>query len=167
MVGRSPDSRIYQIQHNPHYFHTGRVRNGDQVLIGVRLPELAMLRFSPVGDLIGLATRAVPEDLLHFSGSSVRADPDQLAAQIEDWKSELGFMPGVISIRPFFLAAASIGIKDLTGTFEAFISDPTEFDDELRQAIGNDLRDWTDAGNFVFWWNQDYDLNKDGAVITS
>jgi len=158
---------FYQIQNNPHYFHTGHAGNGDQILIGPRLPKLAMLRFDADGNFLGLRVRAIPRDLLHFDGSVIHIDRAILDAFVEKWKTEIELSPGTISIRPFFMIEKRIGIKDLPDSFEELQNHSEELDPETRHDLEDDLQHWLDAGNFVFWWNQDYYLNREGKVVSS
>ena len=166
MVGSSRQ-HLYRIQHNPYYFHAGRSQNGDQVLLGVRLPELSMVTFDSNGKFVGLSNRPIPHDLLQFKGTVIRADPVSLSALVENWKLEIRFAPSTISVQRFFLEQSYIGIKDFPAIYVALMYRPDDFDNGTRHDLQENLRSWKEAGNFVLCWNQDYELSQDGKVISS
>ena len=104
--------RVYPIQHAPNYFHAGRLRSGDQALMGVLFPELVLVRFSLEGECRGIESR--PIEL-----SNPPHDERVAFAKLECWEHDLGFAPSTILVHHFFLADRWIGILDVPQHFRA------------------------------------------------
>lgn len=164
---RISSKRLYNIQNDAVYFHTGRVKNGNQVLMGVLMPELVMVEFDGDGNYLGITTREIPKQFLSVINDIYRIEGYIQSALIENWQDEIGLMPGTISVKKFFLPDRWIGIQDLPDHFQEILDQPEVYDEEFRREIQDEMKQWLDSGNFVFWWGNDYYLNQEGEVESS
>ncbi|MEX1041197.1 MAG: hypothetical protein WDZ51_11230 [Pirellulaceae bacterium] len=153
--------REYIIQSSQYVFETGVLPDGQQVLVGIQLPELVAVRFSSQGALIGVDV--VATDSLG-SGSMVY---DQANAELARWKSGVGFQAMAINVQAFFLHDRWIGIEDLPQHYQEVLDHPESIAKERIEELLNDIRRWRLRGDFVLFWDEDYYLNKVGEVVSS
>lgn len=154
---------LYRIQNNPHYFYAGHLENGNQILMGVQLPELVSVEFDPDGNYIGMAVREIARTKQDSSGF----DAEKLSVELRVWQSELGITPGTISVKRFFLPDRWIGIHDLPDYCQEVIDRPEDYDSERIREIEEHVRQWSESGDFVLYWNEDYYLSQEGEVVGS
>ena len=79
-------TRRYPIKPQNDIFDAGLLPDGRQVLVGLQMPELVAIRFSPEGELIDV--RVV--EITTREGGTVF---DHAAAALARWKTETGFQP--------------------------------------------------------------------------
>ena len=164
---KSPNHRLYNIQNSEIYFHTGHLENGNQVLMGIQFPDIALLEFDPQGNYLSIAARGIPKQFLSVRNGIYWADDIVLQALIKNWQDEIGFIPGTISVKPFFLPDQWIGIQDLPDHYLEFLNQPENYDEERRLQLQEDIRQWRESGDFVLYWSEDYYLNQEGEVESS
>jgi hypothetical protein len=156
--------RLYNIQHEPGSFHTGHVKNGNQILISVQLPEIVMVEFDADGNYLRVATREIPKQYLSVVNDRLRVDDYVLSALIENWRDEIGLIPGTISVKQFFLPERWICIRDLPDHYQEVLDNPEDYDDEELQNLREDIRQWLAHGDFVLYLDRDYYLSSEGEV---
>jgi hypothetical protein len=96
------------------------------------------------------------EDLIEHSGREKHAYPDSPTAETsgagtdsKPWEYE------------------GIGIEDVPWHHLEYLANPTAFEEEERADLSTRIQDWLDRGDFVLWWGNDYDVNKNGEVVSS
>lgn len=161
------DGRLYNIQNDVYHYHTGLLENGNQVLMGVQLPELVMVEFNPEGHFVELAARDISGKLQRYNCGLYELDDDMLLVELRIWQSEIGLTPSTISVREFFFPDRWIGIKDIPEHYQDVIERPEDYDEERRRQLQDDIREWSEDGSFVLYWNEDYYLSKEGELESS
>jgi hypothetical protein len=164
--------RYYSIQDQGDYdFLVGTTRDGRQVLMGLLCPELVVVFFDPEGRFLECEARPWEVPAPRMPGGTPfqiydREFRESIRAQIQGWHEEIGFEPGPIAVREFFIWDRWLGIKDLPDHLEEFLADPSgaaedeEEADDLRESINL----WLNDGQFVLWWAKDYWMGADGDV---
>ena len=150
----------YTIQPSHDVFDAGVIPDGQQVLVGLQLPELVVVRFSKQGSLTGVTVFATV-------GSSNGSTADQANAELARWEAEIGFRATPITVEPFFLLDRRIGIADLPQHYQEVLDHPESVDKDRRLDLLDDIRQWQVRGDFVLYWDEDYYVNKDGEVVSS
>jgi len=168
MMSQVRTGHSYIRMSRPHYtirpghdvFDAGVLNDGQQVLVGLQLPELVVVRFSSRGSLIGVTVVAT---VTSSNGSTA----DQANSELARWKAEVGFRATPITVEPFFVRDRWIGIADLPQHYQEVLDHPESCDKDRRLDLLDDIRQWQVRGNFVLYWDEDYYLNKDGEVVSS
>jgi hypothetical protein len=151
-------------------FHTGRLDDGRQVLLGLLCPEVVTYFFSAAGDLTGVERRAwrTPAPRLGDVGPYQISEPAfaaEIERQIEDWKRELAAADGPIHIHAFFDDAHFVGIEPIPGHLEE-PDDDAEAPQEREERLV-ERKEWIQSGRFVFWWAEDYWMTPQGDVVSN
>jgi hypothetical protein len=92
-------------------------------------------------------------------------DPEfqaELARTLHSWQEEVGFEEEPITVKSFFLKDYRIGIQKLPVDCQAFMDNPSSYSQEDQEEFRRDIERWMKEGNFVFWWSENYHLNRDG-----
>jgi hypothetical protein len=153
----------YRIQNNGDHFYCGKLKNGNQALMGVQRPRLTMVEFDANGKFVQVSFREATS-----AEGNVKAEAeDQLNIELLIWQKEVGFKPRTISVKPFFLSDLWIGIKDLPDHYQEVLDNPEKFDEQRRQVLEEDIHNWYDDGNFVFYWDEEYYLDEEGELESS
>ncbi len=151
-------TRRYAIQHSTEYFAAGRVAStGMQVLLGIQAKEILCLYFSDEGEFNTLETRVIPE----------RSTADTAGDMMTAWMSELGATPATIHVGKFSIPARAIAIRDLPDYLQDFVEDPSKSEDERRESLSKYLASWRKSGDFVLVWDEDYEMNAQGEVVST
>lgn len=150
----------YPICPHQDVFDAGVLPDGQQVLVGLQLPELVVVRFSSEGMLSGVEVVAsiAPKNC---------SMAEQASTELDRWKAEVGYRAMTITVQPFFLRDRWIGIADLPQHYQEVLDQPEGFDEDIRGNLLDDIRQWQLRGDFVLYWDEDYYLNKDGEVVSS
>jgi hypothetical protein len=147
--------RLYKIASDDLYFRTGHLQDGTQVLMGLQRPELVLVEFDTDGNYQKTETKAYnnKDEQIEFQG----------------WQDEIGLVPGGIVIKTFFLSERSIGIRDLPEHYQAVLDHPKDYkdDEDERQELLKDIKEWQEQGDFVLVWDEDYYFNKNGELESS
>ena len=85
---------------------------------------------------------------------------------IEAWKTEMNFRGATIKVKKFFSQELYVGIQDYPPDFDDTLSNPKSSDEEKRSARES-IKMWKKEREFVFWWGNDYWLDKSGEVVAS
>lgn len=152
--------RKYAIRPGQPVFDAGVLPDGQQVLIGVQLPELVIVLFSADGALNG-------ESVIPLPGSGSRVTIDEAVAGLAHWKAAVGFRAETIRVDAFFLQNRWIGIEDLPKHYKELLDHSEGLEEERRLELLEDVRQWKSRGDFVLYWDEDYYLDKDGEVVSS
>ncbi|MEO7719700.1 MAG: hypothetical protein ABIY70_26135 [Capsulimonas sp.] len=147
----------YSIQNNTFYFHTGRLSDGGQAILGVQMPTLLMVKFDADGNYVEVVVKDFPPDLSF----------DELSEHLKSWRAELGITPATISVKQFFLKDIWVGIQDLPDHYLEVLRNPENFDAEELAELQEDIRIRQEQGDFVFYWCEDYYLDRSGEVTSS
>lgn len=167
--------RLYTLKsHDGYGFWTGRTSTGKQVLMGVDWNALVCLRFSNGGDFLMCIERPFDVDGQPIN-TPVTQIPHHVSEQgqrliderFEKWRDEVIVEQSPIRFKEFFHPERFIGVEEIPSFYQDFLNDPSEFSDEDRDAIPAEIQNWKDREDFVFWFNENYDCNKDGEVVSS
>jgi len=84
-------------------------------------------------------------------------------------KQEFGLTPGLIQVREFHLPDEMLAVYRLPEFYQHFLKDPNGpgFDDEMRDYLPDRLKQWREEQRFVFQWDNDFWLDKNGEVTDS
>ena len=154
---------LYLIQNDVCHYNTGRLNNGNQVLID----ECSRVEFDNEGNMLAASSR----ENLRSTLTALDAERNVLAVSTQEAPEApsmmLPFTPGTISIKQFFLPDLWLGIQDLPEHYQDFLDYPENANDDECHYYSDEIADWRECGNFVLWWNEDYFLNEDGEIESS
>jgi hypothetical protein len=150
-------------------YTAGHDGGGRAVLLGLRYPYLVAVLFDQQGQLIEARIRPLEFEApsVHARGPYITEDPffqDRVQSVMQQWQDELAFSEGTAVLERFRIPELLIGIEDLPRHFQRFLNDPTEFSSEEQSNYPDIIREWQMNGNFVFWWGEDYYVDRDGNV---
>jgi len=120
-------------------FFTGRCANGEQVLMGLLCPHVALYRFDGEGKYLGRELRRWSFPAKQNGTIYAIYDQDfqeRLAQQISDWQAEIHFVERVIQVEKSFDKEQCVGIEP------------------------SDNSAWA----FIFYWSKNYWMNESGEV---
>jgi hypothetical protein len=136
--------------------------------MGLMYPRLVAIFFDSSGSLLEVRTRPLPFEAksmapggpyMLFGGEFRR----KLAVELSSWQSEMGFQEGTISVKPYWLPEYWTGIEDIPQGLREMLENPEEIEDEEdRRLCLEVIEGWIQDGNFVFWWCENYHMNRDG-----
>lgn len=147
-------------------YDAGRLENGNQIVMGIQFPEIVLVEFDADGNYLGYETVPIQKEILAVSDGVYRADPIPLSIAIRHQQEELGLIKGPISVRPFFVPERWIGIKPLPDHYQDIL-DHADPDSQEWNEVQEEARLWQDRGDFVFYWDEPYYLNRDGDIESS
>jgi len=163
-MAKDPSARLYSIDSYPIDFVAGYLPDGNQTLSGVLYPDLAVIEFDSHGTFLRVLTRPIPGELLELVNGIYRSDEDAVMDCLEQWRKELGIVPGKITVQRFSLPDLGVGIDDFPDDFDDVLSRPEFYGEESVQSVHEESARWQEQGNFVFWWGKDYYMSRDGEV---
>ncbi len=98
-------------------------------------------------------------------------DPETQTTELEQvlaWQQELGWQPGPIQVKHFQLPDHRIYIADYPSWGIIFHADPFFYPTEAERAeFRKMVEEWDKSAQFVFWWEKDYYMDKDGKVVST
>jgi hypothetical protein len=149
---------------------TGRGDGGHAIIIGLRYPYICAVLFDASGKLTEVRIRPLPfrARAMREGGPYLIEDPDfqdRYIAQAQIWGAELGFSEQSIVIERFAFPEFDLGIENLPRHMQHFRSNPDESSEEDKRELPKMIEEWIAEGNFVFWWGNDYYLDKEGEII--
>jgi len=165
-MAESALDRRYAIQDNGSYFRAGHLPNGNQVLMGIQLPNVTLVEFDHAGSFVGVYCRPIATvgEPSSFSPAELA---DSGAVTIAVWQDQIGFVSATIHLRPFYIDSAWIGIRDLPEHYRDVIENPEDYDDERRETLMQDIGVWRERGDFVLEWCEEYYMDRAGEVTSS
>jgi len=158
---------LYPLESHPSYwFHVGR-SEAKQAIMGLLGETFKAIMFSDKGDFI-----EVQEWPLALPSSPTRSadELDWLEEVVErevvQVRTQLGLADETIHIKRFRLPKLQAGVEDLPDDLQEYLtnrglSGSTEVD--LEEA----LEGWKEESLFVFWWDQSFYVDSEGAVTSS
>jgi hypothetical protein len=161
------ERRRYTISPAPdRQFHVGRALDGRQFILGPMLSEIAAYVFDAEGRLIARERRTWRESGTSHDNVEVYwlFEPEkrsEVERRIADWKHELGLVETQIVIDGFFDAESNIGIEDMPRYLEVAIEGESDLD---RRERNRERSDWIQSEKFIFWWELDYWMARDGTA---
>lgn len=156
-------SRLYTLSTYGTAFQTGVTPSGEQVLLGVYELSMVLVRFDASGELLGVERRPL-------SGMDTTSPvvSEQVKEQLAAWLAELSWVEQPIRVFKFLLSDCRVYISDFPNWAIVLYYDPDSCTDlEERRQSREQMASWEEAGKFVFWWGNDYHMNKDGEVIAT
>ncbi|MBY0514149.1 MAG: hypothetical protein K2P78_09600 [Gemmataceae bacterium] len=158
---------LYPVSNHPEYwFYVGRSEQ-TQVIIGLLDRTVAVLRFSPAGDLLG-----PPEVLRSFDATGDHTlDEDELRelveAEVETYRSQHGLDDEMVFVKRFRFPDRNAGIDDLPEEVQEVVQHPSRFSPADRADLEDTLQAWKDDDLYVLWWGQSFTVDADGLVTAS
>jgi hypothetical protein len=128
--------------------------------MGILLPEMLLVHFDSAGRYQRIEVRPL-------KGTYVAHDDSGALQELRDWQKELHFAPSPIRVRIFFEANRTIGIRALPDHYQEAIDYPETFEPSRLKLLLDDVQEWRARGDFVFYWGEDYYLDKEGDVVSS
>lgn len=167
MMKESMKPRRYTISPAPgRQFHVGRVLDGRQFILGPMFSEMAAYVFDSDGRLISRERRVWRES--ETSQDSTRIDwlfepgtRSKVETKIADWKRELGLVEASIVIEGFFDAESNVGIEDVPSCLEVAIEGESDLE---RRERDMERVDWIRSERFIFWWELDHWMARNGTI---
>lgn len=160
----------YTISPTPsHEFHVGRTRDGRQLILGPMFSEVIAYVFDSEGRLISRERRAwreseASQDRMEIYWLFEPGTRSKVERKVADWKRELGLVEAPIVVDGFFDNDFYVGIEDTPRFLEVAIEDESEFD---RRERDRERIDWVHSKSFVFWWELDYWMVRDGTMSSA
>lgn len=161
-------NRRYTIQPAPGQpFHVGRALDGRQFILGPMFSEVLAYVFDPEGHLISRERRtwrAGSDRRQNHTGIYWLFEPgirNRVEEKVAEWKREIGLLEEPIVIDGFFDAESGVGIEDVPRCLEIDIEDESDFD---RRERDRERTDWIQAERFIFWWELDCWMARDGTI---
>ena len=157
--------RLYTLRHDQGYFDTGTTDDGRQVFAYWDSQEPMAVFFDGDGNLLGCEVRQLSIDAPYGT-----PECEALISQaVQLWQDEIGFQPKPIRVRRFALPEHELGIEDRPDHYETFLKAPEleEPDEEEREGMFEQIREWDEENSFVLYWGNDYWVNADGEVTSS
>lgn len=155
--------RLYPIQDDVCHYRAGHLSSGNQVL----MDEVHRIEFDTEGNLLAAFCQETSQETVKVvdrDGNILVAYPQEPRQSVS---MMLPFTPGTISVKKFFLPELWLGIRDLPDHYQEFLDQPENANEEERHYYPKEIDAWRECGNFVLWWNEDYDLNEDGELESS
>jgi hypothetical protein len=141
--------------------------------MGYHHPDIAAVFFDPDGVFLEFRARpagneATSKKVYHVGPSECAPSRESVDLGTAAWQRAIGFQPGRIAVREFFLPDQHIGIEPLPRHYVEFLRDPSLVtDDQERQDWYSDIRDWKEKGAFVLHWEGDLFMDAAGDVTSS
>ena len=152
--------RLFRIRNNRHYFYTGQLPGGQQIMMGIQLPEILAVYFDKAGRFQKFESR-------RLQGTLSSHDDSGALAQLRAWQKELHFAAGPIRVKKFFDTQRWVGIRELPEHYEEVIEHPERFESSRLEQLQADIQEWRARGDFVLYWSENYYLDKNGEVVSS
>lgn len=162
--------RRYTISPAPgRQFHVGRVLDGRQFILGPMFSEVAAYVFDSDGCLISRERRVwreseTSQDSMGIDWLFEPGTRSKVETKIADWKRELGFVEAPIVIDGFFDAESNVGIEDVPSCLEVAIEGESNLE---RRERDMERVDWIRSERFIFWWELDHWMARDGTIGSS
>jgi hypothetical protein len=165
-------NHLYHLKtHEPYGFCTGKCGD-EQLIIGVLGRDLLRLTFDCDGDYKRTKKTKLPSKIdKNLRQRFPDKEDPELAALLEDEQIE----DCDIDVRRFFDAENDVGIKDLPGTYAQYLDGEARYlageTEETREQekawIESEIEQWKLRGDYVFYWINDFFVNKLGEVVSS
>lgn len=161
------EQRLYKIESEPGHFYAGHLDNGNQLLMRVDISDLIGVQFDASGNFINVLSKRISQETLtnrqeaivKSKWSAFHGDWDEL----DRWVTELGLKKGVITIKKLSLPEQDLRIVDIPEIYQEIIDSGNKLDEETLESI----QYWQEENDFVLVWSQDYDMDKDGRVVST
>lgn len=156
---------LYNIQNDDYYFTTG-CSSHRQFLIGFQLPNLILLTFDLEGNFLTLSLKDVAGRIPSLSAGNLYVSSDAITVEAKKWANELNMTLQTISVKQFSVPEYWIGIKELPDHYQDVLNNPSEYGSDLNE-LYEEIDTWRKRGDYVFYWNEDYYMSKEGEVIST
>lgn len=163
---------VYLLKWYPnHFYWTGVVGDGSQLLLVIQAPVFLSFFFDSRGDLFEVKEHQLASETLKASASSdllfkLVSGND---SEFESWKKYIQFSECAISIHRFFDAKYNVGIVDFARCFKAVLSRPSEFTDDDIRVAKEEFDRWFREGTFELWLNAHINVwvTREGEIESS
>lgn len=152
----------HAIRTRPDTYYTGRTSDNDQVLLGWLGDSIVVLRFNDTGKLLDVIEYPLNLAERRSLGPKVEAF---VLDEVAGIKRRLGFRDDMIRVKPFFLDRLHAGIRPFPEDLAEYLAEPASYPEEDAEVFREDVKRWLEAGNCVFVWENEYDLDDEGFTI--
>jgi hypothetical protein len=179
MKSMSP-AKQYHLQSEPGHFYTGHLRDGTQAFMSLDYQKLVAVLFDAEGTYLKSLVREISKETqngleLFFTvkrGGAVNYDGDEAVfnkvwEELDRWAEDLGFVKGVISVQKFSLPEFEFWIQDLPSIYQEILQETLDSGGDMEEDIQEDIRDWQEVNDYVLVWGQEYDINREGEVVST
>jgi hypothetical protein len=168
--------KLYRLQNEPGDFYTGYLTDGTQVFMGIDYPNLVAVLFDQDGKYLKSLVReisqeahiAIKDEIMKRRASAFNKNWDESAFnkdwdELDRWAAQLGFKPGMIAVQKFNLPEYKLCIQDLPAIYGELFDQGSELDQEIKEQIQN----WQKMNDYVLVWGKEYDINREGEVVST
>ncbi len=150
-------NKWYLLNVKEYDFVTGKLPDGNQAVVGLLLPNLAVAVFDNDGNFLALR---------EFPAEDEMQDIDTGITAIQ---TKLDLTQGAIKIKEFFLDGRYVGLKDMPDDYVTFLEnlDSDEIDEDEREYYPEDIESWKENNLFLFAWAKDYWMDGNTGEINS
>jgi hypothetical protein len=147
---------------------TGTLHSGNQILVGILLPNIWVYTFDSTGVPIGRDRHPLSylppkiDDIYKIYSEEAR---NGLSKCLNDFASSIKLTAGNILIYEFFDDDNYVGITRYSSEIENFIDNKEEFDEEEQIEMTEQLEEWNENGYAVMCWCEEYIIDNQGKVI--
>jgi hypothetical protein len=161
------NEQLYRLKNEDLYFYTGLIHGNLQAITGIQLPELILIEFGLKGDYIRIVTKELELETGRSDQDSYGITEEDALEQLLTWQNEIEFLSAAITVKKFFLPDRWIGIKDLPDHYQEVLDRPQDPNDERDKQLREDIRRWMENGDYVFYWDEEYYISKEGDIESS
>jgi hypothetical protein len=161
----------YPVTSHPEYwFFVGR-SEAEQAIVGLIGQNLAVLRFSPSGDLLGQ-----PEvlkslgDIQRSAGSHPLSEGrlrELVEAEVDRYRRKHQLEDEMVLVKRFRFPDLNAGVDDLPDEIQEVVQHPNRFSPADRADLEDTLQAWKADDLYVFWWGQSFNVDAEGLVTAS
>ena len=133
--------------------------------MGLLYPHLVAVFFDSSGDLLKKEERMLSFQAQRVVDSgafrvSEKGFQEKMVKELTHWQKMIGFAECRISVKPFFFHDERIGIEDMPFHLREVIEHPDLIEDGDPFGLASEIKRWTREGDYVFWWCEDYYIDK-------
>lgn len=158
------EAYLYHIQSHPNYYFCVGASKDAQALWGVIGETVYLVWFSPKGDIQEIEAHPWSE---FITSIDTRSYDSLLAAASLKFTDQYGLKTVPISVKRFWIQNIDAGIEDASDTIKEAIQFPERFNTEELFDSAESLEVWKSDGQYVIWWEQNYYMSREGAVVAS
>lgn len=158
------ENYLYHIRTQPSYYFCVGASKSMQALWGIIGETVHLISFSITGDLL---------DVKSFGWNDFNSSIDEKSYDSLIWAASLRFVKeydlesDTISVKRFWIENLNAGVEDVSDTIKEMIQSPEIFDSVELADCTESFEAWKQEDQYVFWWEQNYYMSKDGDVETS
>ncbi len=125
--------------------------------------NLVAVKFDMAGNYLNILKKDFSEDTLVAAENSQWSGWDTYLHALDDWAEELDLEKGVIAVKKLSLPEIELRIVDIPFYYQQMVENGEDLDEEILENIEY----WREVNDFVLVWGQDFDMDKDGKIVST